>query len=452
LKYVFKTKPYKHQAKALKRIIRQGYLAVFWEPGMGKTKLIVDAACAWFQMGKVQRVLIVCPLSVVGVWEEEFEMHATNPYKIQFLDRKTEKLRRRKNTLEIVVTNYDIVWRRPHLVTAFDPQFVIADESHRIKKASTKRTWFMRSLHYVPHKAILTGTPNPKSFLDLYGQWLFLNQKTFGTRVSDFKERYLIFGGFKNYQIRGYNNVDELKQKVKKDATIRRKDQALDLPERVHQSVPVLLEPEARRQYDVLEEEFFLELSKGEVIDVKNALVKLLRLQQLTGGWINTDQGLRQISTAKLKVCEDLLVDRYEEGLKVVVFARFRPEIADIESAARKAGYKKVYTLTGSTPKADRDTNRRAFQSDDGPGVFIAQIQSGGLGITLHAAHEAIFYSVTYALDEFVQACDRLHRIGQEHKVTYRHLVCVNSIDRDIFKALKDKQEVMAYIMGHPRY
>jgi SNF2 family DNA or RNA helicase len=450
VKYVFKTKPYKHQVKALRRAMRQGSIGVLWEPGMGKSKLVVDWASALFQKGDIRRVLIVCPLSVVGVWEDEFEIHSPVDYKIQFLDRKTERLKKYKGKLTVTVANYDIVWRRPGIVRAYDAQLVVADESHRIKKASTKRSWFMRSLNKTPHRAILTGTPVPKSFLDLYGQWVFLNPKTFGTRVNDFKERYITFGGFGGHQIRGYHNVDELKEKVKGDATIRRKDQALDLPDKIYQRIPVILEPEARKQYNTLAEEFFLELSKGEVVDVKNAVVKLLRLQQITGGWINTDQGMRQISKAKIKAMRDLLDDMYEEQQKVVVFSRFRPEIEGIVDAAKKAGYKKVYELTGSTPKDQRSVDRREFQSISEPAVFVAQIQTGGLGITLHSAHQVIFYSVTHALDDYIQACDRVHRIGQTEKVTYRHLVGVGTVDVDIYAALRAKEDVMRVIMGKP--
>ena len=449
MKYRFKTKPYAHQVKALKRAMKQGYLGVLWEPGMGKSKFIVDWVCALRQREGLSRVLILCPLSVVGVWEDEFALHAPEPYTFHAVDRHTDEIEWDEDELNIFVANYDISWRRPEFFKkVLKPQFVVADESHRIKRASAKRSMFMRSLNKRPYRAILTGTPTPKSFLDLYGQWVFLNYRTFGTQIAAFKERYIQFGGFANHKVVGYHNVDELKKKVKADATIRRKDQALDLPDKVFQRIPVLLEPEARKQYETLEEEFFLELQKGEIVDVKNAVVKLLRCQQITGGFIGTDQGIRQISKAKLKVMYELLEDRYEEQQKVVVFARFRPEVAAIEKLAKRAGYKQVYVLTGSTPRDERSAHRRDFQATKDPAIFIAQIQTGGLGITLHSAHEAIFYSVTHALDDYIQACDRLHRIGQTNKVTYRHLVGVNTVDVDIYAALKAKEDVMGFIMG----
>lgn len=451
LKYRFRTRPYKHQRKALVRFFRQRHLGVLWEPGLGKSKFVVDASCAGYQLGKINRVLIVCPLSVVGVWEDEYESHAPIPYDLQLFDKKDTVLPDFEEVLKVLVVNYDLSWRRKKLIKRFKPDFVVADESQKIKKASTRRSWYMRSWRNAPYRAILTGTPNPKGFIDLYGQWVFLNWRRFGTRIDDFEERYVIRGGYKGYVIRGYRNVKELKRKVKLDASVRRKDQTLDLPERVYQRLPIVLEDNARRLYDRLEEDFLAYLDSGEEIEIKIALVKAGKLQQVTGGFVNTSEGWRQVSSAKLDALEDRFEEVYAMEDKIVVVARYLAEIEAIAALSKRMKFE-THVIKGGMKREDRDDERKEFQSTKRPSVMVIQIQTGGLGVTLHAANQAVFYSTTFALDDYIQACDRIHRIGQERKVTYRHLVARNTVDLDIYRSLREKKALMDVIMGKPRH
>jgi SNF2 family DNA or RNA helicase len=196
--------------------------------------------------------------------------------------------------------------------------------------------------------------------------------------------------------------------------------------------------------------EMYLDLENGDISDAKNAAVRLLRLQQITGGFIKSDEGnIHQLSTAKLQVAKDKLEDLFYDNQRVVVFARFIPEVEALADIGTRLGAR-TYVLSGATRRGDRDRIRREFQTRKGPSLFVAQIQTGGLGITLHSSHEVLFYSVTYALDDYIQACDRVHRIGQKYKVTYRHLVCADTVEEDIYAALRAKQNILRLIMGHP--
>jgi len=132
-----------------------------------------------------------------------------------------------------------------------------------------------------------------------------------------------------------------------------------------------------------------------------------------------------------------------------VVFARFRHEIARLEDSLTKAGIS-CDTLTGSVPPSKRDKLIEDFQS----GVFsvlIAQIQAGSLGITLTAADTAIFMSMDFSLGNYLQAADRLHRIGQRHTVTYLHLLVPHSIDELVYKVLREKKKIADFVLKRPR-
>lgn len=461
MKYRFKIPPFEHQYNAVIRALKQGFIGLLWEPGIGKTKVIVDWACALRTMGALDRVLIVCPVSVMGVWTEEWEKNAPVAYWLTMMEETRTKIPSVHGALHVVVINYDKVWREnvKEALKKFDPQMVVADESHRIKKASANRSWAMRAWRYADYRSILTGTPTPKSLLDLYSQWVFLNCKRFGTRIESYVARYIIFGGYMKKQVKGYRreNLPELFRKVKKDATVKRADQCLDLPPITFQRIPVALEPRALEMYDRLARELFLELQSGKVVDAKNAAVKLLRLQQLVGGFLGgVEDGeldgttIERVSTAKLRALYDILQDRKETGERLVVFCRFRPEIEAIRKLCVRLKLTH-YVLHGDIRRQDRDELRRKFQTRRGPSVFIAQIQTGSLGINLHSAREAIFFSTTYSLEDYVQGFKRLHRQGQKRKVIIRHLVAVGTVDEDIYKALADKEDVLKMIMGKPK-
>ena len=450
MKYRFKGKPFKHQVMAIKRALKQGYIGLLWQPGTGKTRAIIDWACILHMKEGMKRVLVVCPLSVAGVWEEEVEKYATVKTYVSIFDKRSTSIPVTKTALEFVIVNYDIGWRRKKLFKRYNPELVVSDESQKIKRPSARRSWFLRSFRHAPHRAILTGTPVPKGFIDLFGQWVFLNWRRFGTNFQDFKDRHVVFGGYMHKKIKGYKKVDEIKWKVKQDASVRRKDQCIDLPPEMDQRVPVELEDTARKMYERMAMEFFLQFDSGEIVDAKNAGAKLMKLQQIAGGFLITEEGVRQVSEAKFNILRDFLEVRFEEEQRVVVFCRFRAELDAINQLGVNGFRVPTYQLRGGIKREERDIARRLFQGSPGPSLFVAQIQAGSLGIGLYKSSEAFFYSTSYAYDDWRQAKDRLHRQGQKSKVIYRHLLAKNTVDEDILESLKEKKSFEDIVMGDP--
>ena len=204
-----------------------------------------------------------------------------------------------------------------------------------------------------------------------------------------------------------------------------------------------------RKLYEQLRRSSFAELDSGDSITATTVLTKMLRLMQLTGGFTQTDDGTRpqQVNTAKLDALEDILDDYVlETGSKLVIFARFRAEIAAIENALRKKGipYGSIY---GDVPQAERGKIVDDFQQNPETKVFVAQIQTAGLGITLHAASMAVFYSIDYNYANYAQALARIHRIGQHNPVTYIHLLVEDSIDDKVLAALENKEDIAKSIV-----
>lgn len=457
-------KPYNHQILAFNVAITLPHFACLMEQGCGKSLVMVALIGHWFRLGEVKRVLIFCPSSVIPVWPSEFADFAKYPVNVFAL---TETVVERenflyslqksgileKNIVTAVVTNYEVSWRMQDALTGFKPDMVICDESQRIKNGSSEQAKAIYKIsENARHRAICSGTPIEKP-VDYFGQYRFLDPNILGYYFTTFRNRYAHVAGEHDIIV-GYKNLDELTRKVHQIAfRVTKKDALPDMPEKVDQILYFELEKEARKIYDQMEADSIAEIAGYETITANNILAKMLRLSQLTGGFFNAnklsgadDDGsnpklIKQVSKAKLKLLDETLTDLLDQNHKVVVFTRFTPEFLAICDLMAKNKIKFV-SMNGNTPASLKKANVDQFQKDPETMVMVANIRCAGLGITLHAAHYAIFYSFGYSLIDYEQAKDRLHRIGQRDLCTYIHLVAQHTIDVKIVRALQNKREI----------
>src|SRR5690606_18756365 len=230
-----------------------------------------------------------------------------------------------------------------------------------------------------------------------------------------------------------------------------RRSSDLDLPPEVYTDIPVQLGPRARAIYRELEEQAVARLSAEAAVSAPNVLTGLLRLQQVTGGRVNTDDGQTvQVGTEKLDAIMDLLEDLLpHERRKVRVFCRFVPEIRAILAACDKAGLA-AEGLYGETK--DRGELVRRFQEAAEPRLMVIQIQTGGLGITLHRADTALSYSTGWSLADYEPAKARIQRAGQTaEKVQYFHLLARGTVDERIMQALAEKRDLSRMVVDEWR-
>lgn len=450
-------KPFQHQIKAYNLSLINPNFALLMEMGTGKSLTSVAIAARRYQRGEIKRLLIVAPTSVCPVWPEEF-LAAEIMYKIAVLEgpiqqriKKLESLSQWTDFLQVAVINYEATWRMIDTLLAWKPDMVIADESQRIKNPSAQQSKAMHKLGKIAkYKLILTGTPVQNAPLDFFSQYKFLNDKIFGTSYYAFRARYAVMGGYGGHEVIKYQNLDELIQKAHSIAFRVKKEEALDLPDQVDEYMYCELEPKARRIYEEIKEDSYTELENSE-ITVRNVLTRLLRLQQITGGYVNTDDATqKQVSRAKLEMLKEIVSDIVEADKKVVIFARF---VAEIEAIKKLMDELKIqYSwIAGEVPIKERGEKVKIFQEDPDCKVFIAQIQTAGLGITLHAADTAVFYSVDFNYANYEQARARIHRIGQKNNCTYIHLLAKNTVDEHVMKALQKKEDMAKMVVDNWR-
>ena len=451
-----KAKPYAHQNKAfdfacekfgliLGGVFSRG-VALLMEMGTGKTITSIGIAGALYQFGKVRKILVVAPLSILGVWEEEFSKFAAFPYTLTVLKgpsrKKAEMLRGvGKDGLQIVVVNYESAWRIEKDILAFDADLIIADEAHKLKEARTSQS---KAMHHFGDKAryklLLTGTVITNRELDVFSQYRYLNRKVFGDSFYVFRNRYFDMVGYGNHIPRFRNYMlDEFLQRMHSIAYRVTKEECLDLPGITEEIRTVELEPKAMKIYKELLKESYTELGQKEVSAV-NVLTKLLRLSQVTGGHITDDEGDNNtVSTAKVDAFADILDTAMAEEKKIVVMARFIPELNDIEALLKKKGIGYA-TVRGGVK--NREEEIRRFQEDSDCRVFVGQIAAAGLGITLTAASTMVFYSLDYSMSNFEQTKARIHRVSQTENCHYIYLVAKGTVDTKVLRALRQKVDL----------
>jgi len=409
---------------------------------------------------RASRVLIMCPKSVLGVWRREFDRHCTVPHSLLVLDGSQDNKRKAAmaekhlmlagaaNTMGIVAINYESMWRPAFKkwATAAGFDAIVADESHRLKGRTSKASKGAYDIgRNVPFKLALTGTPMPHSPLDLFGQFRFLDAGIFGTSYHRFRGQFAITGHFGADHIVGFKNQDELAARMKLlTYEVNAEDADLDLPEIQHHERLVKLGAQSRKAYNELEELMMTEVGDG-VVTVANALVKFLRLQQITSGHIVDENDVLHVTgTEKQDLLAELIGDLPSDE-PVVVFCRFKHDLEAVREVAEK-----LKRRHGEVSGRHKDLTPNAEMPDDVE-VLGVQIASGGVGINLARAAYGFFYSVGFSLGEFEQAVARLHRPEQSRPVNIYHLIAAETIDQKIYAALRKKKNIVEAVLDYMR-
>lgn len=451
-----KVRPYAHQQEAfdfacglyglIPSTMRSPGCAILAEMGCGKTLIAIGIIGILYQFGLVQRVLIVAPLSILGVWEEELQRFAAYPYHVVLLKGTAEKKKSllksaARSDLEIIVVNYESAWRMEKEIAAFAPDLLVCDEAHKLKDNRSRQSKGIQNIAAnTRFRLILTGTIISGKELDVFSPYKVLNPRIFGTSFYSFRNRYFDMTGYGGYvpQFRE-SMTDDFLRRLHSIAFRITKEECLDLPEITEEVRTVELEPKARTLYDKIQKESMAELVEGEVTAV-NILTKILRLSQMTGGFLTDDAHVtRQISTAKLEALKDIVEAAVNDGEKVVIMARFVSEMDEIEAmlVKMKVGFAVV---RGGIRNRQDEIGR--FQKDPSCMVFVGQIAAAGLGITLTAAHIMVFYSLDYSMSNFEQAKARIHRVSQKENCHYIYLCCTETVDYKILRSLRDKMDL----------
>lgn len=482
MKYRWKTKPYAHQVRAVKWLLpRPSGGALLMEPRTGKTKTTIDYLSILAMQKKIDRVLIVCPQQVMGVWAREFGLHSPVRVHLTVWDAnaRRESVPPQPNPmmpydLWVLITNYE-AFSTPGRKTKSGRRSkasgrgrvrtllkkwgdsgsaaAVLDESHKIKNPSGKAAGMIVSLRPLfKYRVLLTGTPitKAKRAHDIYMQWRFLNPSRFQDlpTAKEFREHYGTWihrNGYPQW-VRG-KNLNELRRRIAADSFIVKREDCFDLPPRDEQIIKIPLKASAKA-YDEMAEQMITELESGNIAEASIKIVQSLRLSQITGGCVNTTEGVSErIGFEKLDVLEDLLNEIADHDERVVIAARYRPDIRAIVALAKHLKLP-TFELHGGMKRLERDRHISEFQSQEDAAVFVIQPAAGSLGIDLSAASRMVWYSLPTSWVDYTQTCDRiaLSRVS----TTFTYLIAKGTIDEILLESLQTDGDVAGAILSDP--
>lgn len=458
-----KINPYQHQTEGLEFFKKnKGRCAFFWEVGTGKT--LAALLCYEFLKKQIPdvKMFVFCPLTLVyNAWMIDIKKFSNYTF-FNIHDEKDKTL-----DADIYLCNYDKLCKDPKRIHS-DKKFqkVLAvldnsvtlltlDESQKLKNYRSNVTKNMLTLP-AQYKLILTGTPAPNSEQEYWGQVEFLHPKMLGKNFHVFKNKYfhlsrgkqqsevpngqimnryalskLFKQGWK-YDITDKNRV-QLMNMLKPFCNFKKSEDCIDLPDSVDIIREIEMGAKQRAAYLSMKKDLVLQLGR-EMIAAPMALTKIMKLRQITSGFILSDDKAIDLPNAK----KDELVEVLDElgTSQAVIWVNFKHESLVISALLGD----KCAVVDGSVSTSQKNDNIDAFKAGEVQ-YLIANMQSVSHGITLTNCNYQIFYSLSYSNELHIQAKGRIMRIGQKKKCFYIYLLCKDSIDTAIMDVLNRKLE-----------
>ena len=481
MSYEYVYKPFLHQVEGIQLYRGRHYYGFFDQPGCGKSKIVVDGSNLLFKDNALFGAVVVCPNTVKSTWanHEWGQVARHTPaglphfvYRIESGKRnpKMETCCLDKGRAFIwIIVNYEAL-RNPKtedylkdFLLNMSPAAMILDESTRIKNRSAIQTKaVLRLAQHATRRYILTGTPIAKNPLDLYTQVNFLSPSILRyPHYIAFRNRYAQMGGYmvggRPVQIVGWQNLDELRERLKPHTRVIDKKEALpDLPPKLYTRMEVALSDEQDRAYMMMKDHAVTSVPGviGQAT-ASIALTKILRLSQITSGHlpvINSVTGREQLITFAHNPKFKLVLELLEDVPFMIVFGMFIQEIQVLSERLTGAGISHGM-IYGETKLLEREKIQERYQKGE-LRVVICQVVTGGIGITLTQGDTAVFLTNPYSHEARVQAEDRAHRPGQTNeKVNYIDIIAVTqrgnkTVDHTVLKALEKKQDLSDAVLG----
>lgn len=484
-KYEFKTEPWGHQREAIRRSWGKEGFAWLMEMGSGKTKVAIDEASAMFERLMITGMVIMAPKGVYKNWVRrggELEVHMPD----RILDtahigvweagggnkknqRRLEKGLTQGNGLRILVMNTEAVQtagKARLYLQEFLKKHTCAwylDESTFIKNHDAARTKYILSVApLAAFRRIMTGSPSPRSPMDLFSQFQFVKAGCLGhrnffsfrgryanTKQADFTPKHLREEGAKSRKttvIVNYRNLSELNAQIAPLSYRVTKEECMDLPPKIYTRRDVELTPEQLRAYKSLKEDAIAMLDAESFVSAQSVLVQLLRLQQIVCGHVTDDDG-NEVDIPSNRLAA-LMEVAEEAGGKIIIWSRFRRDITKIvEALSKEYGAESVAQYHGGNTNTRQDDVDR-FINDPECRFMVSNAQSGGYGNTWIVANTVVYYSNDFDLEKRLQSEDRAHRGGQTKSVTYVDFVSSGTVEEKIIKALREKMDLASMVTG----
>ena len=405
-------KPFDHQRTTASFLTMNPRAFCFNEQGTGKTASAIWASDFLIKQGKINRVLIICPLSIMdSAWRADlfsFAMHRTVDIAHGPRKKRAEII---NNGAEYIIINYDGVEIVRDEIANGGFDLIIIDEANHYKNAQSKRWKVLNSLiNQDTWLWMMTGTPAAQSPVDAYGLAKLVNSKMVPRFFGAFRE--MVMYKITNFKWAPRDNATDIVFNCLQPAIRFTKEQCMDLPELVYTKREVELTAQQKKYYKELKDEM-VSVAAGEQITAANAAVGMNKLLQVSCGAVYTDSGETVEFDIKnrYKVLREVID---ESSQKVLIFVPFKHVIDMLVEKLNKDGITNAI-IRGDVSAAKRTEIFKRFQNDPDPRVLVIQPQAAAHGVTLTAANTIVWWGPVSSLETYAQANARVHRSGQKH-------------------------------------
>lgn len=445
---------HEYQKKAIDHILTHSHCALFLEMGLGKTVSTLTAIHhLLYRELDITRVLVIAPKRVAeSVWDAEINKweHLSGLSVSKIIGSEKQRVAALFKAADIYLLGRDNVeWLANYIkdyrkgVVPFD--MLVIDELSSFKNPRSHRFKAIRNMRHCFKRIVgLTGTPAPNGLMDLWGQIFLLDGgKRLGRFITHYRDAYFKPGKRNGAIIYTYDLQKDGAERIYKqigDICMSMKaEDYLKLPGRIENIIPIKLTPELQKRYDEFEREQILSLATGEEnteISAINAAALSNKLLQFANGAMYDENGkVHVLHNLKIDACKELLEDA--DGKPVLIAWTFRSDRDRLLEALRMY---KPRELQGQRDIDDWNAGKIK--------VLLMHPASGGHGLNLQmGGHIIIWYGQTWSLELEQQFNARLDRQGQQEKVIINKLVAVDTIDRDIIKALNNKDKTQESLM-----
>lgn len=436
-----------HQTQAVAAITAESLrgMALFDEQGTGKT---ISALASFDRLRSnehVKRLLVVAPKSVLATWQAECAKLLGDRYEVALIVGRSNNRRKLVQAQhDILLISYEGLVRDAGLIRVIvsaQPRtyMLVVDESYFVKNPSTSRAKAIAAIRPFCERAIiLCGTPAPNSPFDIINQINIADGGIAfaGRRISDDPEQA-------EAQInRGLDQFIYLRR--------LKEDVFPGIPAKTIERILLELQPIQRAIYDKAHDELIVAVRSVDDHEFQRQLssfiARRVALLQVCSHPRSLDP-LYSEDPAKLLALDRLLTDLVEhQGKKVVIWSFFRQSLQAIADRYQHYG---IARIDGSVADIEARVDAiRRFQDNPDTRIFVGNAASAGAGITLTAAHHAIYESFSNQAAHYMQSVDRIHRRGQMHDVTYHVLIAEDTIEEREFERLRQKERASRNLLG----
>lgn len=483
--FMFHTTPKDYQEISLRYLYTVESGGLLLDPGMGKSKVVLD----YIYLMKFKKSLVVCPLPLLFVWEDEIKIHRPELtfYSVQSTDWEVEV--EAMKGVDVVIMNYNKAVNFETQLKTFGFEFMHLDE-FLIKDVSTARTQSLTDISYhIPYRCGGSGTLINNSVQDAFCPIRYLEPSLVGGSMKKFNDRFSVKQPVKGpegettgkMRIVAFKGVSEIRSILESCCIVMTKDKWLKLPEKKHIDIHVPLNQEQKDAYNSLQRNYIAKIG-GVHVEVDNALVKMSKLYQISNGFIyhtpkedaqenevgeligeDTKGRKKKLkrttiffeNSAKLAALKRLVTETIP-GRRSIIWFNMQAEYTLIQSMLEQEG-KRFLTIKGGDKRIGDKV--RQFNSDPSFDYLLCQAKSVNYGVTVlgttlekleeadyqiftgisPAVYTEIFYSTNFSAEVYSQQEDRIHRLGQTNVCEYYRIFATTGIEKRIRNIIEDK-------------